>query len=141
MLGGTVLPINYGYSEVELQHVLQLTKPIALFASEQPLQKIVAIRNVLPSVKLLVSLGKQRPSRGIALLEDFFDNSPPGSLHSFTPQPVPLKQQVAVMVMSSGTTGLPKAVQLTHHNVMTVMAYQAEDPRYTELPGPSWRVF
>nr|XP_040221442.2 uncharacterized protein LOC120948797 [Anopheles coluzzii] len=136
MLGGTVLPINYGYSEVELQHVLQLTKPIALFASQQPLQKIVAIRNVLPSVKLLVSLGKQRPSRGIALLEDFFDNSPPGSLHSFTPQPVPLRQQVAVMVMSSGTTGLPKAVQLTHHNVMTVMAYQAEDPRYTELPVP-----
>uniref|UniRef100_A0A1I8JVV1 Luciferin 4-monooxygenase n=1 Tax=Anopheles quadriannulatus TaxID=34691 RepID=A0A1I8JVV1_ANOQN len=136
MLGGTVLPINYGYSEAELQHVLQLTKPIALFASEQPLQKIVAMRNVLPSVKLLVSLGKQRLSHGIALLEDFFDNSPPGSLHSFTPQPVPLKQQVAVMVMSSGTTGLPKAVQLTHHNVMTVMAYQAEDPRYTELPVP-----
>uniref|UniRef100_A0A240PPC7 Luciferin 4-monooxygenase n=1 Tax=Anopheles christyi TaxID=43041 RepID=A0A240PPC7_9DIPT len=134
MLGGTVLPINYGYSVAELLHVLQLTKPIALFASEQPLQKIVPMRNVLPSVKLLVSLGQHRPSRGVALLGDFFDNSPVHSLHTFTPQPVALKRQIAVMVMSSGTTGLPKAVQLTHHNVMTVMAYQREDPRYNELP-------
>ncbi|XP_053667599.1 uncharacterized protein LOC128717948 [Anopheles marshallii] len=136
MLGGTVLPINYSYSPSELQHVLQLTKPIALFASEAPLRKIVAMRNALPSVKLLVSLGKDRQSRGVALLSDFFDSSPVSNMRSFTPQPVPLKKQVAVMVMSSGTTGLPKAVQLTHHNVMTVMAYQAEDPRYTELPVP-----
>uniref|UniRef100_A0A240PPP9 Luciferin 4-monooxygenase n=1 Tax=Anopheles epiroticus TaxID=199890 RepID=A0A240PPP9_9DIPT len=136
MLGGTVLPVNHGYSVAELAHVLQLTKPIALFASETSLPKILTMRNVLPSVKLLVSLGKERPSRGVALWQDFFDSSPVKSLHSFTPQPVPLKKQIAVMVMSSGTTGLPKAVQLTHHNVMTVMAYQAEDPRYTELPVP-----
>uniref|UniRef100_A0A182MLJ2 Luciferin 4-monooxygenase n=1 Tax=Anopheles culicifacies TaxID=139723 RepID=A0A182MLJ2_9DIPT len=136
MLGGMVLPINYSYSTAELKHVLLLTKPIALFASEQSLRKIVTMRDALPSVKLLVSLGKDRHSRGVALFSDFFDNSPVSNMHTFTPQPVPLKKQVAVMVMSSGTTGLPKAVQLTHHNVMTVMAYQAEDPRYTELPVP-----
>ncbi|XP_049278967.1 uncharacterized protein LOC125761666 [Anopheles funestus] len=136
MLGGTVLPINYSYSSSELKHVLLLTKPVALFASEVPLRKIIAMRDALPSVKLLVSLGKNRPTRGVALLDDFFDSSPISNMRSFTPQPVPLKKQVAVMVMSSGTTGLPKAVQLTHHNVMTVMAYQAEDPRYTELPVP-----
>uniref|UniRef100_A0A182Q9Y0 Luciferin 4-monooxygenase n=1 Tax=Anopheles farauti TaxID=69004 RepID=A0A182Q9Y0_9DIPT len=136
LLGGTVLPINYGYTELELAHVMLLTKPTVLFASEQALLKIAAMRDRLPFVKLLVSLGSKRGSRGIARYEEFFDSSPVASLTSFTPQPVPLRKQVAVMVMSSGTTGLPKAVQLTHHNVMTVMAYQAEDPRYTELPVP-----
>ncbi|KFB34945.1 AGAP003482-PA-like protein [Anopheles sinensis] len=136
MLGGTVLPINHGYTMSEFAHVLQLTKPVAIFASPKPLETIMLLRGQSPSVKLLVSLGKQRPPGRVALFTDLFDSSPIHSLTAFTPQPVPLQRQIAVMVMSSGTTGLPKAVQLTHHNVMTVMAYQAEDPRYTELPVP-----
>uniref|UniRef100_A0AAG5CNP2 Luciferin 4-monooxygenase n=1 Tax=Anopheles atroparvus TaxID=41427 RepID=A0AAG5CNP2_ANOAO len=137
MLGGTVLPINHGYTASEFSHVLQLTKPVAIFASPKSLQTLVALRGQSPSVKLLVSLGRERPTaRAVALFADLFDSSPVRSLTAFTPQPVPLQRTIAVMVMSSGTTGLPKAVQLTHHNVMTVMAYQAEDPRYTELPVP-----
>ncbi|XP_050085689.1 uncharacterized protein LOC126571319 [Anopheles aquasalis] len=139
MLGGTILPLNPSYTAGEMAHVLQLTKPWSIFASSKPLATIRAMRDHLPFVKLLVALvGTQQTEHGPQLpsLDEFFDRSPLHSLTSFTPQPVRLKEQVAVMVMSSGTTGLPKAVQLTHHNVMAVMAYLAEDPRYTELPVP-----
>ncbi|XP_035774716.1 luciferin 4-monooxygenase-like [Anopheles albimanus] len=140
MLGGTILPLNPSYTVGEMAHVLQLTKPWSIFASSKPLATIQTMRDRLPFVKLLVALVGQRsecpPGAKLPTLDEFFDRSPLHSLTSFTPQPVRLKEQVAVMVMSSGTTGLPKAVQLTHHNVMTVMAYQAEDPRYTELPVP-----
>ncbi|XP_053671259.1 uncharacterized protein LOC128721490 [Anopheles nili] len=137
LLGGTVLPINSGYSASELTHVLRLTQPRALFVSEPALQRVLALRNQLPSIKLLVALGNSvSRQRGVALWKDFFDSGPVPGLTGFTPQPVQLQQQVAVLVMSSGTTGLPKAVQLTHHNLMTVIAYQAEDPRYTQLPVP-----
>ncbi|XP_052868110.1 uncharacterized protein LOC128274065 [Anopheles cruzii] len=135
MLGGTVLPLNPSYTVTELGHALQLCKPWAIFASSKALQTILAMRDRLPYVKLLVAFdGNETPV--VPRWEHFIDRSPLRSLTSFTPQPVRLKHQIAVMVMSSGTTGLPKAVQLTHHNVMTVMAYQAEDPRYTELPVP-----
>uniref|UniRef100_A0A182JKD8 Luciferin 4-monooxygenase n=1 Tax=Anopheles atroparvus TaxID=41427 RepID=A0A182JKD8_ANOAO len=42
--------------------------------------------------------------------------------HSFRPDPVDVSSQVAVIVMSSGTTGLPKGVLITQGNVMATMA-------------------
>ncbi|XP_065091157.1 uncharacterized protein LOC135712109 [Ochlerotatus camptorhynchus] len=131
-LGAIIMPLNPNYTPTELQHVLKLTNPEIIFASRSALGTLRKIKSQYPFIKLLISLDDtSSDSEGIKPFHDFQKHSTSSLI---TPEPVILKNDVTLMVLSSGTTGLPKAVQLTHFNVMTVVAYMREDPRYTDLP-------
>lgn len=122
-LNATLVLLNPAYTPTELGHVLELTKPKVAFASTKSLKSLQSFSSHIGTVVTFEDH-----------VADFLNNNE--SQDQLVPSPVILKHDVAVMVLSSGTTGLPKAVQLTHHNVMTVLAIIREDPRYTDLSVP-----
>ncbi|XP_049532220.1 uncharacterized protein LOC125949315 [Anopheles darlingi] len=123
------LLLNPAYTATELSHVLKLTQPRAIFASPLAMGTLQPLLKTFPSIKLTVLLGgTTRPNSHVTLFRELFDRNR-AQFITFTPQPVRLREQVGLMVLSSGTTGLPKAVQLTHHNVMCVLAYMREGAR------------
>ncbi|XP_052868111.1 uncharacterized protein LOC128274066 [Anopheles cruzii] len=117
--------LNPAYTATELAHVLKQTQPRAIFASPLAMATLQPLLKTVPSLKLTVLFGDKKPNAHVTLFRELFDRNR-AQFITFTPQPVKLREQVGLMVLSSGTTGLPKAVQLTHYNVMCVMAYMRE---------------
>lgn len=139
-LNAVPILLNPSYTTTELEHVLKLAKPRAVFVSSIGIKTLLAVAPKIPSLKMITLLGtKERPNSKITLFNELFDRNKLKSARSFTPQPVNLRDQVALMVLSSGTTGLPKAVQLTHYNVMAVLAYIRQDAKLGGLP-PNARI-
>ncbi|XP_055548192.1 uncharacterized protein LOC129733475 isoform X2 [Wyeomyia smithii] len=129
----TIVPINPNYTAFELNHVLELIEPQVIFASEKPMKTLHSIISQHSYIRLCISIDNQTPPKDWINISDWFKET---NYSKESPGPVILPNDVTLMVLSSGTTGLPKAVQLTHHNVMTVIAYMREDPRYTQLSVP-----
>lgn len=130
--------LNPSYTKSELEHVLKLTQPRAVFVSPIGVKTLLSVADAIPSIKMITLIGsKERPHKRVALFRELFDRNKLKNARSYTPQPVSLKDQVALMVLSSGTTGLPKAVQLTHYNIMAVLAYIRSDAKSSPLPPTS----
>ncbi|XP_055587002.1 uncharacterized protein LOC129739546 [Uranotaenia lowii] len=126
--------LNPAYTARELEHVLKIIQPRAIFASSAALKTVLEVSSRVPKIGMITLIGsKDRPNPKITLLQELFDRNKLKTAKFFTPQPVNLKDQVALMVLSSGTTGLPKAVQLTHYNVMTVLANLRESNKDSPL--------
>ncbi|XP_019931251.3 uncharacterized protein LOC109400026 [Aedes albopictus] len=132
-VGGILIPLNPSYTPTELKHVLNLTKPQTIFTSTRACGTLKSAMSGDSSIKFIVSFDNEVDEPSVKPFGEFLKSD---TRESIIPDPVILKNDVAIMVLSSGTTGLPKAVQLTHFNVMTVVAYMREDPRYNELSVP-----
>ncbi|EAT48872.1 AAEL000132-PA [Aedes aegypti] len=132
-VGGIVIPLNPTYTKTELKHVLNLTNPQIVFASSRAFSTLKSFMSENQSIKFIVSIDDVDDESNVKSFGEFVNCDKDVNI---IPDPVILKNDVAIMVLSSGTTGLPKAVQLTHFNVMTVVAYMREDPRYNELSVP-----
>ncbi|XP_053682751.1 uncharacterized protein LOC128733146 [Sabethes cyaneus] len=127
--------LNPSYTSVELEHVLKLITPKAIFVSPTAISTLLSVAKNISSIKMTVLLeSTKKPNNKIALFKELFDRNKLKNAKFFTPQPVNLQKQVALMVLSSGTTGLPKAVQLTHYNLMAVLAYIRQDLKDSDLP-------
>ena len=61
------------------------------------------------------------------------DNGPL-DVNVYRPEPVNKAGQVALIVLSSGTTGLPKGVELTHQSIIATIAHSKESAKLLELP-------
>ncbi|XP_058465853.1 uncharacterized protein LOC131439169 [Malaya genurostris] len=134
-MGAIPLLLNPAYTATELEHILKLSSPKAIFVSTTAIQTLQTMSTKIPSIKMIILIGsKDRPNQRVTLFKELFDRNKLKNAKFFTPQPVNLKDQVALMVLSSGTTGLPKAVQLTHYNLMAVLAYIRENLKYIQLP-------
>ncbi|XP_053698552.1 uncharacterized protein LOC128745503 [Sabethes cyaneus] len=129
----TVIPINPNYTAIEMNHALKLVQPQAMFVSEKAATTLFSLKPQHSYIELCVSLDNQPLGQDWICFKKWLEQT---NTATDSPGPVILQNDVTLMVMSSGTTGLPKAVQLTHHNVMTVIAYMREDPRYTQLSVP-----
>ena len=108
--GGTVTTANPLYRQAELKHQLNDAEAKAIMTNRElyPLVKEVQAETQLKAVILSdaeengLSLGK--------ILEKYSPNPP-----EFAVKP---KDDVAVIVYTGGTTGLPKGVLLTHYNLV-----------------------
>ncbi|XP_055631141.1 uncharacterized protein LOC129771482 [Toxorhynchites rutilus septentrionalis] len=127
--------LSPSYTLSELEHVLKLIQPRAVFVSPKALETLLQVSSKIPSIKMIALFGTENPKKRVTLFKHLFDYNKLKNARKFVPQPVNLKEQVALMVLSSGTTGLPKAVQLTHYNVMAVLAYMRHNIKKSPLPA------
>lgn len=102
--GGIVTTINPLYKERELLHQLQDCQATGLFTIRSLEPVVKAAREHLPNL------------RKMYLLEEVWEMT---AEITSAPEPVSIdpKKDLAVLPYSSGTTGLPKGVMLTHYNL------------------------
>ncbi|XP_049291818.1 luciferin 4-monooxygenase-like [Anopheles funestus] len=143
LLGATVAPINLTYTEREFVHAFNLSRPRVVFLSSFAADRIVAAANQCRSfVEKLVLFGDENlcenasTSVPYTLMEHFLAPVSFVNPLAFDIPPTNVYEHVALIMCSSGTTGLPKGVQLTQANVMASVALTEESSSLTEVQDP-----
>nr|CAD7427909.1 unnamed protein product [Timema monikensis] len=137
-VGATCAPLSAGYTSRELMHTMSLSRPRLIFCSEgaEPLVREAADR-VAGLAEEVVVMGRERQFLRHLTLEMFVSDyvSEQGRPQHFQLHRVEHpKDHVAFIFCSSGTTGLPKGVMITHHNVLSLLANQRYAVESDNLP-------
>ncbi|MEB3755771.1 MAG: long-chain fatty acid--CoA ligase [Desulfurococcales archaeon] len=138
--GATVSPMNVLYTPREIEHQAKKTKARVLVAldlfknkidtAEIDVETVVytglddflpALGGFLYRMKMRKELPKIQKGNGIIFLKDVFKNYKP--LEKFAE--VDSKKDVAALMFTGGTTGLPKPAMLSHYNLVS-NAYQVD---------------
>lgn len=123
--GMIVVPLNYRLSPKELQFQLEDSGARLLVVEEQFLDKIESIRSEVKSIKDFVLVGDY--AENFINYEDFRSEYEPE-----IPEGIEVyEDDVADINYTSGTTGKPKGVMLTHKNILSqVYGYKGFSGRW-----------
>jgi len=117
--GAWIVPLNFRFTEDDILYCAAVAEPIAFIFDETLEKKIEKIRQSVSSIKHYFSIN-QGPLEGIEplekLLEEGSADSPESSLRN---------DDSCALYFTSGTTGDPKPVLLTHANFMCIAAGEA----------------
>ncbi len=124
-LGAVTVPLYPTLLEPDIEHILRDSgaRGIAVSSSEH-LQKVLNVREKLPGLEFVLLFdGEAQAESGAQLWKDFVRTE-----LAREPDPVPFlrekvaqgrSEEVASILYTSGTTGVPKGVILTHANIMS----------------------
>jgi len=123
------VPIFPTISNTDLQFILNHAEVKAVFISDKSiLAKLMAIENEIPNVKHIISFNT---IEGIMPFSDFLNlgekNLNLNELNNIKKSILP--SNLLTILYTSGTTGTPKGVMITHHNLVSnVLACQGFAP-------------
>ncbi|KAK9872485.1 hypothetical protein WA026_017953 [Henosepilachna vigintioctopunctata] len=127
-IGAVAAPLNNDYTNIELNHVLNIFKPRVIFCSKDLVQKFMKQKSEKEFIEKIIVIDTEESVFEGESLKHFIAGNVNGSMKLTVYRPVDIKAHPAFLMCSSGTTGLPKAVMLTHQNLNTLFM-QFKDSR------------
>ncbi|KAF2171043.1 hypothetical protein M409DRAFT_19016 [Zasmidium cellare ATCC 36951] len=128
--GAVFVGTNPGYTDFELQHALKVSHAKLIITEDElvgTLLKAGRDVDISPSQVLLFADQDQSPLRSWRSLLQHGEQD----WVSFDDENLS-KSTTAFLMFSSGTTGLPKAAQVTHHNLIAQHTILYDNPRHPE---------
>jgi fatty-acyl-CoA synthase len=116
-IGATSVPINYRLSPREIAFILQDSESKILISDPMFQKSVDSIREEIPRIEKILWTGEGRIGEGS---RDFNYEDALSQANSDVIPPIHMDDEdIAQIYYTSGTTGRPKGVMLTHKNVMT----------------------
>lgn len=115
-IGAACAPFNPAYTVRELHHVMNISKPRIVFCSKRTLDRVAEMSQKVKFQMEIVVFGNDVHQKHIPFSAFLQDNS-----KEFSPIDGDPNELVATILCSSGTTGFPKGVMLTHKNILCVL--------------------
>lgn len=105
----------------EFHHAINLSRPKIIFASNAVLKPTIAVskQNKFVESIILIDNNSGNPQDAkVTKLDDLMSKVSLNDCRTFECKPIDLANNVALVLCSSGTTGLPKGVELTQRNIL-----------------------
>lgn len=137
--GSILAPLNHSYTPYELEHTMNISTPKLVFCAPNVAQKFIDLKlQKLSYIDKIILLNsgpidpKLRRQGIVQTMDQFVADVLKGrnvNPRTFEPVDGDSSKMAGLIMCSSGTTGLPKGVMLSHLNLM-VRAEQSKDPKY-----------
>ncbi len=124
--GAIVMPMNSVLTEYEIKPQFELAKPKCIFISEDRKPVIEKIRGILSELEQVIVMAGES-SDGYVSYDEFMSHSGDAEAPAVEMD----ADDVTLVLFTTGTTGKPKGVMLTHRNLLSVAIGQRS--RYAPL--------
>jgi acyl-CoA synthetase (AMP-forming)/AMP-acid ligase II len=109
-LGACFVPVNFRAKHEELSYMLNASEAAVLFAGKRYLDLIDSLRGEVPSLREVITLDEA--SDGLRSFADLLAGAPDDEVFIDVDESEP-----TVLIFTSGTTAMPKGVELTYLNL------------------------
>ena len=111
-LGLTVTPLNFRLADPEIEHIVEDSESTVFLAGDGYEDRAKALRGSLPGIRIWIAM--DNPAQGFESYEDLIAKA-----SAEEPGLGPDENDMAILMYTGGTTGLPKGVMMSHRGLMT----------------------
>ncbi|XP_032527592.2 luciferin 4-monooxygenase-like [Danaus plexippus] len=131
--GNVIAAVDFNLGKNELQQTLAVLEPKIIFCQSSKAPTIQLALNEIDSNAFIVAFDKGHYLCDFdSFIDKFYDGT---TIDEFEPTDFDPEEATAFLVSTSGTTGLPKAAEVTHKNFLISLPNLFL--RYTEFPTPT----
>ena len=113
-LGMSVTPLNFRLSNMEIEHIAIDSESVCLLVADGYEHRTFLLKDRLPGIRDWIALDNR--VKGYVYYEDLIKKA-----SSEEPGVDVNEEEMAILMYTGGTTGMPKGVMMSHRNLMTAI--------------------